>query len=259
MGALLLVGCATRGVSGPTSAGRVEAVRQGGFAVHEAGDEPEGDGLQVSLDHGFISQEAAQDAVMLRWPQLRRCQSAGGAASAFASGAVTLRFMVAPGGQTAAVQVSDSRLGNHEIEECLLAVGRTVTFPRPQGGAEATVDYTMEFQSTGEVPVVDVAAEDPRIQAQLAQAAARCDSPGSEVTATVYIDAAGAVRSSGLASTAPLAEATATCLAQALRHTPLPPRLVAGASLGRVTVPLPSTDLIARDAPVTGPRGGGQR
>jgi hypothetical protein len=249
LGALLLVGCASSGGAGPISAGRVENIHQSGYQVHEATEETEGDGLQVSLDHGFISQEAAQDAVMLRWPQLRRCQSAAGAASDFASGAVTLRFAVAPGGQTAAVQVTDTHLGNHEIEECLIAVGRTVTFPRPQGGAEATVDYTLEFKSSGEVAVVDVPADDPRIQAQLGQAAAHCDSPGSEVTATVYVDAGGAVRSTGLASTAPLLDATATCLAQALRRTPLPPRLAPGSALARLTVPLPSTDLIARDVP----------
>src|SRR5207248_5356252 len=122
---------------------------------------------------------------------------------------------------------------------CLLTVGRSVAFPRPQGGAAATVDYSLEFQSSGQTSVIDLpeGALDPELPALFAQLGSACERVDTEeVLATFYVDPAGRVRSAGLASTLPLDPAAAECLSSALDHARLGPGAFRGPGVGRVTV-----------------------
>jgi TonB family protein len=251
----VLFGCASASATGPgLGQAAAPARRVSGYSVHEATDSDENDGrLQMQQDHGFISQEAAQEAVMRRWAELRSCYREAGAATAFAGGPVTLRFVVAATGAISDVQVAETRLGNFEVERCLLAASRTVAFPRPRGGAPASVDYTLEFQSTGDVAVIDFPddAVDAKLPGLLGQQlGARCQTlGGDEVFATVYVDAAGTVRSAGLASPASLDGEAASCLARALRKARIPVPAVHGRSLGRLKIALRAADLLARTEP----------
>jgi hypothetical protein len=221
-----------------------------GYAVREAAEASDTDGLQISLEHGVISQEAAQEAVAGRLPELTRCYERAGAALAFAGGPVTLRFLVDAQGALTDVRVVESRLGNFEVESCLTEVGRGVHFPRPRGNAVATVDYSLEFRSTGTIAVIELGPE--VLEAQLPALYTRlasCPHLGAEeVTATIYIDAAGNVRSAGLAADEPLDVTAATCVSASLRRWNVRLESVQG-GVGRVTVPLRSVDLVARREP----------
>jgi hypothetical protein len=251
-------GCASVSSPGASLPGESAALAPSarGYEIHEASEAADTDGLQVSLDHGFISQEAAQEAVMRRWPDLRHCYADAGAATAFAGGRVSLRFSVAPSGATSAVDVVETGLGNFAVERCLIGVGRTVSFPRPQGGAPATVEYSLEFQPSGQVAVVDLpdGELDTSLPALLGQLATRCDGlGGDEVSATVYVDASGTVRSNGLASATPLDPAAAACLSAALSQATLPRASVRGSTLGRARLSLRATDLVARETVTASP------
>jgi hypothetical protein len=230
-----------------------------GFEVQEASEATDTDGMQVRLDHGFISQEEAQEAVMARWPELRRCYREAGPASAFAGGQVSLRFVVDPTGATSAVQVVESRLGNFEVERCLVGVGRSIRFPRPQGAAVASVDYTLEFHASGETAVVDVpdgAVDTTTLGEQLAS---QCEAlSGGEVVATVYVDRRGAVRSAGLASSAPLEDSAGACLTQALRRSRIPAGQARNGAVARLRIALPA-DVVARRDTAEHPRPDDQR
>src|SRR5581483_2877991 len=105
--ALVISACATSEgtVEDKTSHARWAEHRSSGFEVREASEAPDGDGMQVRLDHGFISQEAAQEAVMRRGPELQLCYRQAGPAMSFASGAVTLRFFVEADGAASDVRV----------------------------------------------------------------------------------------------------------------------------------------------------------
>jgi hypothetical protein len=234
--------------------------RPAGYGVHEASEAEDGDGsrLQMEQDHGFISQEAAQEALTRRWADLRGCYRVAGTAAAFAGGRVNLHFVVAASGATSEVQIRETQLGNFDVERCLVNAGLTVAFPRPRGGATTSVDYTLEFRSTGEITVIDfpddaVAANLPALLGQ--QLGARCPTLGGEqVHATVYVDAAGTVRSAGLASPASLDEDAAACLAKALHLATIPLRGLRGRTLGRLTISLRAADLLARTEPVASSR-----
>jgi len=85
-----------------------------GYQVREASEANDTDGLQISLEHGVITQEAAQEAVMARWKDLTRCYGQAGPAMGFAGGAVTMRFVVDGRGDTTDVRIVDSQLGHFE-------------------------------------------------------------------------------------------------------------------------------------------------
>src|SRR4051812_12640502 len=210
---LLWSGCATGGggaQEGEPGRTMTRGQPTSGYEVRESSESTDTDGLQISLEHGVISQEAAQEAVMAQWKELTRCYGQAGTAMGFAGGPVTMRFLVDDHGDTADVRIVDSQLGNFEVERCLVTVGRAVRFPKPKGNATAHVDYTMEFRSTGaiavmELPVEELNAQLPTLVTRLAGA---CEGLGAEeVAATLYVDAAGTVRSVGLASAAPFDEA----------------------------------------------------
>jgi hypothetical protein len=250
---VLFSACATTGPSSSDGVGYPARQRKTGYEVREASESTDIDGLAVALDHGFISQESAQDAVMRRWPELKRCYQEAGPAMAFAGGPVSLHFVVDPTGHTTDVQVRETRLGNFAVERCLVGVGRQVTFPRPQGGAEATVDYSLEFQSAGGVAVVDlppseVEAQVPALHARIHSA---CERLGAdEVTATLYVEGTGAVRSAGLSADGALDAGAVTCVARALAGAVVRPAEFRGPGLGRVTVALREADLLAARDPV---------
>src|SRR6185436_2595866 len=186
--------------------------------------DPDADGLQLTGEQGFLSQGDAEASIQRRWSELVRCYEEAGSARDFAGGPVKLRFFVDGQGRVADVHVLESRLGSFDVERCLVRIGRTIAFPRPQGGIQTSFEYSLEFRSSGVQPVVDLpdGALDQVLAASLAEITARCGSIVGEVTATIYVDPMGTVLSVGLASSGPLPEELATCLAHSLRR-PLPP------------------------------------
>jgi hypothetical protein len=222
-----------------------------GYQVREAAEASDTDELQIRLEHGLISQEAAQEAVMRRWQELTRCYGQAGAAMGFAGGPVTLRFVVDAKGATSDVRVIDTHLGNFDVERCLIGIGRTIRFPRPQGNAGANVDYTLEFRATGAIAVMDLPAGaiDAELPGLYARLGGECEHLGAdEVQATLYLDTAGTVRSVGLASEAPFDDRAARCLSATIRRWSVRQAPVQG-GVGRVTVPLRSVDLVAHREP----------
>jgi hypothetical protein len=200
--------------------------------------DPDADGLQLTGEQGFLSQGDAEAAIQRRWSDLVHCYEEAGSARDFAGGPVKLRFFVDVQGRVPDVHVLESRLGSFDVERCLVRIGRTIVFPRPQGGMQTSFEYSLEFRSSGVQPVVDLpdGALDQALAALLAQVTAQCGPIVGEVTATIYVDAMGTVLSVGLASSGLLPEELATCLAHSLRR-PLPPLPGASAiSRGQVTL-----------------------
>lgn len=246
-------GCASSGgAAGTASAGSHKRAR--GYEIREANTElAEAGAGDVTLEHGVISAEEAQRAVMQRWTALSRCYGEAGEAMTFAGGSVTMRFVVSRTGTTTDVRVAESRLGNFAAERCLIAVGRTVTFPRPQGSATATVDYSLEFRATGELPVMELGAE--RITSELpgllSHLAGACAGLGAdELMATLYIGARGVVRSVGLATDTAVEPEAAACVAAAIHQWTAPAAAPGGRTIGRTTLALRNADVIAaRESP----------
>ena len=241
--------CATESAA-VSGAAHANAARTRSYTVRPAtGDDPDVGGVELQAEHGYISQEDAEDAIKDHWRELVRCYDQAGAARAFAGGAVRLRFQVDLAGQVSAAHVLESRLGNFAVERCLVTVARTITVPRPKGGT-ASFDYSLEFRSTGELGVVDLPDGElgSSLPAWLPRLASDCHQLGvDELTATLYIEPRGVVRSVGFASNAALDLDTADCVEQSLRRWTVPVPVKSG--LGRTTLVLRNRDLLDPPAP----------
>jgi TonB family protein len=222
--ALVPLACATGNATTRLDGAPARAsARTSGYEVREAlpddGEDRGAMGLQA--EQGFLSREDAEDAIKRHWRDLVRCYERAGAARDYAGGAVKLRFVVDPQGRPSEVHVLESRLGNLDVERCLVTVGQTITFPRPQNGARTSVEYSLEFRASGEIPVVDL-PEGVLARAfldWLPRLAEDCPQVGADgVIATVYGESRGTVRSVGFSSATPLPEEAARCLSQSLRR-----------------------------------------
>ena len=208
---------------------------------------PPSGGMQIQAEHGSLDREDVQEAVDPHFQRLVRCYDSAEPARDFASGQVTLRFVVGLDGRSTLVHVRSSDLGSWEVEGCLAAEASRIRFPRPQGYGVATFEYSLEFHSTGAIPVVDLspsalAADLPVIGVRLAE---DCDGLGTDqLRATLYINRRGKVRSVGFSSMTPLAPDRGACLSRSIRRESLSVQ-VHGAALGRVAIELRSSNLVS--------------
>jgi TonB family protein len=201
--------------------------------------------MGFAAEQGYLSREDAEEAVQRRWSELVGCYHRAGAARNFLGGTVKLRFLVDAGGRAATVHVLESSLGSVDVEHCLVAVGQTVVFPRPEGGGRTPVEYSLEFRASGEIAVVDLPDSDLArpLRAWLPRFATECQELGaSEVMATLYIEPRGAVRSVGIASSTPLADDRAACLLRALQRWTM--RIEGHGGLWRVKVALRAEEIM---------------
>jgi hypothetical protein len=243
------MGCGTATGSGgaPGSAGGAGK----GWEVRAAAREPEerysgGVGMSAQEGSGSIDQEDAQEAINRSFTRLTRCYAEAGDAQDFAGGAVTLRFLVDIQGRTKEVLVVESSLGSLEVERCLRTTALGIRFPRPHGQASASVEYSLEFRSTGEVPVVELPADATAaaLPALLVAVAAGCRELGvDELQATLYIDRSGKVRSVGFAAKKSLPDISTGCLAETIRGSRIPVP-IKGSAVGRTMIALRNQDVL---------------
>jgi hypothetical protein len=208
-------------------------------------------GVEIQAEHGSLDREDVEEAVEPHFQKLSRCFEDAQLARDFASGQVTLRFVVGLDGGTSTVHVRSSDLGSYEVERCLVAVASRIRFARPKGYGVASFEYSLEFRSTGAIPVVQLApdalsASMPIIFDRLTQ---DCGGLGNaELRATLYIDRRGQVRSVGFGSPGPLPDERGACLVRSLRRESLTVS-VQGDALGRIGIALRQADVVAAVRP----------
>jgi hypothetical protein len=199
----------------------------------------------MAAQEGSLDQDDAEAAIKQHWNRMVRCYDQAGDARDFAGGPVTLRWSVGTDGRPTGVHVLASSLGSFEVERCLTDIASVVRFPRPHGSGKASVEYSMEFRSTGEVPVVEVEPEaiSAALPLVLGRLASECHELGvDEVTATVYVDRKGTVRSLGFGSRRAFPPDSAACVARTLRGTPIP-MAIDGGAVGRLVIALRDSDV----------------
>jgi hypothetical protein len=164
--------------------------------------------------------------------------------------------MVGLDGQTNLVHVRSSDLGSYEVERCLAGVASRIRFARPQGFGVASFEYSLEFRSTGAIPVVEIAPSALSSELPLIGSRLHADCGGlsiDELRATLYVDRRGQVRSVGFGSATPLQPEQAACYQRSLRREALPIE-IQGATLGRAMIALRRSDVVALGPPTKPPK-----
>ncbi len=214
-------------------------------------------GLTMRSERGAIDSQDAEDAIARNFQRLVRCYQAAGDATQFAEGGVTLQFSVGLDGRPLSVALQSSRVGNVAVEQCLIAEGLQIHFPRPHGHARASFEYSLEFRSTDERAVIDLADPPEGFRnAVLARIGSDCGALGTGAfTATIYVDRKGQVLSAGIAGQKPIAAESARCAASALGRASLPAPDALGGALARIVVDMNADELAtARELPAAPPK-----
>lgn len=192
------------------------------------------DGVKFQHTRGKMDQAAIQAGLEPHTQELTDCYMTKVGRRHWLGGHVVLHWDIKRDGTVTSVKLSESDLGNWDIEKCLLDAARTATFDKPEGG-DADFTVPLDFSAKGNAQIWD---EDKSLRAVGGQLAKldTCPDPKElkkakkpmqrgpkNVTLTMYVGPHGKTESIGFSS--PSAEITdewAACAAKAANAWRLP-------------------------------------
>jgi len=215
----LVLGCA----SGPevrersTKDRHAKRARTSGWATGDVSGDDKSMGMEMSI--GVLDERAVDRAMKPHVRAMSACFSKAGDARKYLSGQIVMRFVISASGQVSDVQVIKNGLGSYPVENCLVAEGKLIAFPAPEGRKGTDFEYSMTFQSTGERSVIPWSGEElARRLYGISTDLAGCGAIGTaDVDVIAYVEPGGSVGSVGFASEGSLDPSAADCAAALMR------------------------------------------
>ncbi|MBN2574901.1 MAG: AgmX/PglI C-terminal domain-containing protein [Deltaproteobacteria bacterium] len=229
---------------------RAKRIGRGGWASGQVQGDEGGMGMEMSM--GVLDERAVDRAIKPHERALSNCFALAGDARKYLSGQVVMRFVVTGSGEVSDVQMIRNGLGNYSVESCLVAVGKRIVFPAPEGRRGTDFEYSMSFHSTGERSVIPWSAgEMARYLHEISSDLANCGNLcAGDVDVIAYIEPGGVVGSVGFASQGSLDTMAAVCAVALLRQIRVSEAAAAHSSVVlRTTFPL----AMAFERPVSEP------
>jgi hypothetical protein len=252
------LGCASspevRGSQGKDRHAR--RARTSGWATGNVSGDDKGMGMEMSI--GVLDERAVDRAIKPHVRAMSACFSRAGDARKYLSGQVVMRFVIAATGQVSDVQVIKNGLGSFPVESCLVAEGKQIAFPAPEGRQGTDFEYSMSFESTGERSVVPWSGEEmARHLGVISTGLASCGAIGNaDVDVIAYVEPGGAVGSVGFASQGTLDPSAADCAASLMRKVRISDAPTGARSSIVLRATFPMTLALARSVGVTSHRVG---
>jgi hypothetical protein len=175
----------------------------------EKDDEPQ-DGVTFVHKRGQMAQDTIQAGLQPHTQELTDCYLTKVGRRRWLGGHIVLHWDVKRDGTVTSVKLSESDLGNWDIEKCLLEVARTATFGKPIGG-DADFTVPLDFSAKGNAQIWDEDKSLRAIGGQLAKldtcpdpkvmkAAKKPMTKPVNVTVTMYVGPHGKAESVGFSS-----------------------------------------------------------
>ncbi|HEY8207354.1 MAG TPA: adventurous gliding motility protein GltG [Myxococcaceae bacterium] len=99
---------------------------------------------------GSLDKELIRQVIRSHRDQIRYCYETQLARFPNLKGKVAVKFVISAVGSVASSSVSQSTVGNSELEMCVAGRVRTWVFPKPKGGGVVVVTYPFLFQQAGQ-------------------------------------------------------------------------------------------------------------
>lgn len=190
-------------------------------------------GMSVSGAVGALDKEAVQGAVSSLNGDVRSCVEQGQRRLPFLEGDLEVFVLVDPMGRAAEAYLTESTLGDHEVEICIVKLFQSKQWPRPVGGEQGEITQSFAFQAGhAELPDVWTAdqlaekmnADDPSAFGELDAKLGSCrnEAGTGPMTLTMYLDEDGLVRTAGASMSDPAGEEALTCAVTILQTTSFP-------------------------------------
>jgi hypothetical protein len=191
--------------------------RTSGWATGDVSGDDKNMGMAMSI--GVLDERAVDRALRPHVRAMSACFSRAGEARKYLSGQVVMRFVVGATGKVSDVQVIRNGLGCFPVESCLVAEGKQIAFPAPEGRRGTDFEYSMTFQSTGERSVIPWSGEAmARHLGGISTGLASCGAVGNaDVDVIAYVEPGGTIGSVGFASEGTLDPSAADCAASLMR------------------------------------------
>jgi len=176
----------------------------------EKDDEPQ-DGIKFTHTRGKMDQAAITSGLEPHTQAMTDCYMTKVGRRRWLGGHVVLHWDIKADGTVTSVKLSESDLGNWDIEKCLLEAARAATFDKPQGG-DADFTVPLDFSAKGNAQIWDEDKSLRAIGGQLAKLDT-CPDPKEmrklkkpmqkapiNVTVTLYVGPHGKAESVGFSS-----------------------------------------------------------
>jgi hypothetical protein len=215
----LLAGCASEPeVRPPKNERHARRARTGGLATGQVSGDDQAMGMEMSL--GVLDERVVDRTMKPHIRALSACFSRAGDARKYLSGQVVMRFVVSGRGDVSDVLVIRNGLGSFPVESCLVAEGKQIVFPAPEGRKGTDFEYSMTFESTGERSVIPWSGEElARHLYGISDDLAGCGAMGTtDVDVVAYVEPGGLIGSVGFASQGSLDGTAAACAASVMRR-----------------------------------------
>ncbi len=201
---------ATDGDAKPTEARPAFHERQGIGAESEIG----------GLDEGKVKRVFEKATT-----QLSACYDKGAERVPYLAGDVSFRLRITKSGAVRWAHVKDSSLGDRATEECMLAILKNASWPRPEGG-EGLAENSYKFEpGSEERPPVAWSPEQlgqPFRKARGALAKCRSGAGTGAIKATLYVDTDGKASAVGVATADERGDAAVSCVVDTLKSLTFP-------------------------------------
>lgn len=247
--AVVLAACGGKPPPPPPPPAPEPAPKPTRVVVEKDDDEP-ADGIKFQHTRGKMDQAAITAGLEPHTQEMSDCYMTKVGRRRWLGGHVVLHWDIKADGTVTSVKLSESDLGNLDIEKCLLGAAREAVFEKPQGG---NADFTvpLDFSAKGNAQIWDEDKSLRAIGGQLAKLDACPDKKAKKhdkpvnVTITIYVGPHGKAQSIGFSSpNTEISEDWMECAAKAAASWRLPdPRgQIAKLAIRYKPAEAPSTD-----------------
>jgi hypothetical protein len=171
--------------------------------------------MKTSSELGTIDPNKAKDAFRALYPKFTACQKGRLGDIEVLAGNVNFFVRIGADGTTKWTYLLDSDLGDRETEKCLIDVVKSASWPKPDGGGDAEVQYSFELPQNASRDAVDWSVD--KI-AHLLGPVEKCKA-GSSATykVTAYVAEGGKVIGVGVAAPEKDADDKIDCMVKAVK------------------------------------------
>ena len=159
-------------------------------------------GIGAESEIGGLDESKVKQVFQRSAARISACYDKGSARIPYLAGEVSFRLRITREGGVRWAHVKESSLGDRATEECMLAILKSASWPRPEGG-EGLAENSFTFESGGEerAPVAWSPEQlgQPFRKAHSALAQCRSSAGTGAIKATLYVDTDGKASAVGVA------------------------------------------------------------
>jgi hypothetical protein len=217
-GAIMTAGCGAAPPPPPPTDGDAKPME-----VKPAFHEHQGMGAESEI--GGLDEGKVKRVFEKATTQLSACYDKGAERVPYLAGDVSFRLRITKSGSVRWAHVKDSSLGDRATEECMLAILKNASWPRPEGG-EGLAENSYKFEpGSEERPPVAWSPEQlgqPFRKARGALAKCRSGAGTGAIKATLYVDTDGKASAVGVATADERGDAAVSCVIDTLKGLTFP-------------------------------------